>query len=223
MKRIHMWVLVAICCLFTAFSSVSFASKEVQEKQPVTVEGIKAQLLELPWSFEDRKIETPEEREARAEVMAQALYNAAQQMPKAVYRRAIIAAAISIWWFETRFGLAVHRGERSKYGSDDGKAKCFGQHHERSVGLKKEPEESLEDFRARQRAMWESLAGVDLEATERCALATMRVFDSKFMACRKHATPIPAAFGAYGTGGECGLLPTSNQRAELMSRLAPRL
>lgn len=219
MKHIHMWVVV-VACLF--ISSLGVASKDIVEK-PVTVEGIQAQLLELPWSFEDRKVETPEARKGRALVMAQGLYNAAQQMPERMYRRPIIAAAISIWWFETRFGLAVHKGEPSRYGSDDGKAKCFGQHHERTVGLKQEPGEPLVEFRARQRAMWESLAGVTLEATERCALATMRVFASKLSQCREHEQRVAAAFGSYGSGGACALLPTSIQRAELMSKLAPRL
>ena len=217
MKTFRMWVFVVSCFFIT-----SMGLADVTEK-PVTVEGIQAQLLELPWSYEDRKTETPEARKARAKDMAQGLFNAGEKMPAKFNRRPLIAAAIAIWWFETRFSLEVHSGGRSKYGSDDGKAKCFGQHHERAVGLKMEPEESVEQFRVRQREMWESLAGTSVEATERCALATMRQFAGKLSQCRTHENRVAAAFGSYGSGGECALLPTSIQRAELMSRLAPRL
>lgn len=188
----------------------------------MSVERIHAALLERPWSIGDRE-ELAAARSDRAMVMAQALYDAGHELD-VPYRRSLIAAAISIWWHEARFGLTVHRGGLSRWGSDDGRAKCFGQLHERSVGIKRELGESLEDFRKRQHAEWKALAGTDYASTKRCALATMRQFKSKLGQCRETEEPWLHAFGAYGHGERhCGLLPTSRERFQLMKRLVPRL
>lgn len=187
-----------------------------------SVERIHAALMERPWAISDRE-ELVEQRSVRAMLMARSLYDAVQELD-VPYERSLLAATISIWWWETRFSLSVHRGGLSRWGSDDGRAKCFGQVHVRAVGIKRQDGESLEAFRDRQQATWESLAGTDYESTKECALATMRQYLSKLKQCRETEEPWLHAFGAYGHGElHCGLLPTSQDRFRLMKQLFSRL
>lgn len=188
----------------------------------VEVEPVKRALLEQEWSFVDR--ETPVQREARAEVMARSLRDAARDLAPGVSQKVLVAATMSVWWHESRFSLQVHRGEPTRWGSDDGRAKCFGQLHERSVGLKLEEGEALADFRMRQRELWASLAGTDYESTKRCARATMRLLLHRLSACRSEENPWLGAFGAYGRGdATCLPLPSSEHRHRLMLRIISRL
>jgi len=215
MLKKHFLLIYVVCSLFVASA---FAGES--KTQPITEESIyKVLIEELAWSHEDRKTESLEQREERARLMSKGLWTALKQLQATkelkLRARLLLGATVSIWWFETRFGRAVHAGELSRYGSDDGKAKCFGQLHERTAVTKREPGETMEEFRARQTAEWNALTGITLEATTKCAIATMRRFQGAVGTCTDWAT----AFGAYGTT-KCEPLPTSIPRAELMSRLA---
>lgn len=211
----RLWLLAIV--IIVAWASV--ASAKLPE---MSVDRIHTALMKRPWAISDRE-ELVDQRSARARRMARGLYDAVGELG-VPYKRYLVAAAISIWWSETRFGLEVHRGGPSRWGSDDGRAKCFGQLHERSVGIKREKNEPLLDFRKRQREAWKSLAGTDYEATKRCALATMRAFREKLGQCQETEEPWLHAFGAYGHGEHhCDLLPTSKKRFRLMKRLIPQL
>lgn len=205
--------LLLICIVCSLAVSSAFAG--APQKQPITEESVYQQLMGLTWSHEDRKKETPESKELRARNMSKGLVAALQAPGLKMPKRLLIGATISIWWFETRFSKEVHEGGLSRYGSDKGKAKCFGQLHERAAVTKQEPGETMEAFRERQTAEWMALTGTSVEATTRCAIATMRRFQGAVGQCDDWGS----AFGAYGTT-KCEALPTSIPRAELMSRLA---
>ena len=192
---------------------------------PMTPDSIQKQLLSRPWSVLDR--ETIKERDARSDLMARALYDAADEIKPRMSRKWLVGAAMSTWWYETRFSLEVHQGGLSRWGSDDGRAKCFGQLHERAVGIKPHDGEPLEDFRQRQHEKWKSLAGTDYESTKECALSTMRLLLVKLRNCG-HLQDFDArwmgAFGDYGSGGDqCLPGPTSEKRLVLLKRIVPRL
>lgn len=74
---------------------------------------------------------------------------------------AIAAAGVALWRAESRFRLDVHAGTRK---GDHGRATCLGSVHPWAKD-------------------WATLAGVDLEATERCARATMQALRSGYVMC----------------------------------------
>lgn len=207
--------LVALVALFLSAGSV---------KPPMSVDSIQRELLDRPWATFDEVKETPEARKKRSRVMSQSLFDTAKEFEgKRVNQKVLVAAVMSIWWWETRYSLEVHQGGLSRFGSDDGLAKCFGQIHVASVGIEIQEGETLEAFRERQAREWEQLSGTDYESTRRCARATMVNIEKKLRKCWGTKNRWENAFGAYGTGGACAPLPTSGSRARLTQKLANRL
>lgn len=215
MKRALLLLVACVAlCLSTAAARV-----------PMTVETIQQQLLEQPKSIADRE-ETEEAWIARSNTMSRSLFDAAEGIETRMEKRWLVAAAIAIWVAESHFSLEVHQGGLTRWGSDVGKAKCFGQIHERSVGIKLQEGETLEEFRLRQTQVWESLVGTDYEATRRCAEATMRQFLGKLGNCAHLSGRDKwlGAFGDYGSGGaSCKEGPTSEKRYNRMLQIVQRL
>lgn len=173
-------------------------------------------LLGLSWAVTDQ--EPKEAREERAGVMSRALAEAVEELAPPS-KKALLAAAITQWSSESRFSLEVHQGLPTRWGSDEGRAKCFGQIHVRGVGIRRTPGEALPEFRIRQKEVWNSLTGTDLEATKQCALATMRALTSHFRRCGSWEL----AFTAYATGGVCASTAEAKKRMELMRKIASQL
>lgn len=209
-------LLVNVLWLPTSEASV-VVQKEIDEVRLQEV------LLKLPWAISDREEKAPE-RSDRALRMSRALIAGAREVNAPMGDKLLIGAAASIWWNETRFSHEVHRGELSRWGSDDGRAKCFGQLHESRVGIKIAEGETLSEFRERQRTTWKALAGTDFEATKRCAISTMKAFRSSLGTCRSAENPWVSAFGEYGLGdGQCRELPQSARRLRLARKIAALL
>ena len=213
---------VLLCVVISFVFSVPSQASETSVRE-VSVDQLKKVLLTLPWSISDHEEKAPA-REARALKMSQALVESAKEELSSRDRRALIAAVVSIWWSETRFSHEVHRGEPSRWGSDDGRAKCFGQLHVGRVGIQIQEGETLQEFRVRQHEAWQALAGTDFEATKRCAEATMKAFKSSLSLCRSSKRPWVSAFGEYGAGdGSCRELPQSPGRYRLALKIAAKL
>jgi len=127
-----------------------------------------------------RDQETVEQLKARAQTIDEALkYEAKSPAQK--------AAVLTLWKAEARFARDVHAGGVGKLGSDDGRAKCLGQIHVN----RKVP-----------RAVWETLGGLDLAATRRCAWATLTILEGKMRYCRVwySSEGVAVGFHAYATG-----------------------
>lgn len=165
-----------------------------------------ALILKWPplWYPPGKNPETQEAYQVRVGTIAEAVAKearAAKGWPGDV--RSLAAATLVIWYGETRFDLEVHRGERGRWGSDNGRAKCMGQLHTSSLVEREE---------------WERLGGTDLESTRRCARSTMRVLIASARYCKLHehgmnATTLARAFAAYATGRGCKPGPQARARA----------
>ena len=126
-------------------------------------------------------------------------------------RRALVAATLTLWYSETRFSYEVHALGTSRWGQDVGKARCLGQLHTSKLVPKSE---------------WEQTVGADLEATRRCARATMRVIAAMARMCSAtEATPhhMARVFAAYGSGRGCELSAQAQRRAQRWQRLMARI
>lgn len=140
-------------------------------------------LLALPafWGGPGYVPESEAEYRDRLTILALAADEASSDVSWRYGRVAMRRAILAVWYGETRFELAVHRGEPGRWGSDKGLSKCLGQIHKSVV-----PGE-----------VWRSLGGTSLEATTRCALVTAE-FLSRSAYCSEFG---PASvFEAYGRG-----------------------
>jgi hypothetical protein len=165
-----------------------------------------------PWYPPGKNPETPEQYKARVDVIVEAVATEARLNEDwALGPKALAAATMVIWYRETRLAHEVHAGTKSRYGQDDGKARCLGQLHVSGLVPKEE---------------WETLTGTDLMATRRCARATMRVLTAYAGLCRAKSADAPTlarVFGAYGSGKGCTATRQSRARAQRWAKLMSRL
>src|SRR5690606_20347351 len=92
-------VLLLLSAIITQFM---YSSAEGSERAEVSPKSVQEALLKLHWAVTDRETENLEARTARAKVMAQALFDAANEVDLPMKQRHLIGVAASIWWFETR-------------------------------------------------------------------------------------------------------------------------
>lgn len=130
--------------------------------------------------------ESPEAFRERMTVVAQAI-EAGVATTRTPYRRQMALALVVVFWGESRFAPDVHNG--SKLG-DRGRAICLGQAHQ---GNDLDPD------------AWRGLAGVDLEATTRCATVSANRLKRAWRHCRSMDPQgsWPEAMVLYGTGNTC--------------------
>jgi hypothetical protein len=172
--------------------------------------------LPAPWYRPGHNPETPEEYRARLELVSQAIAMEAEAAEGWRWDSESLAAATLVTWFaESGFALEVHNGSRrSRYGEDQGKARCFGQLHQ--TGYVPKPE-------------WESLTGVDLESTRRCARATMRVLTAQANRCgMKENKPnnmwaVTRMWAGYMTGRACGAIKAATARARRWNKVMDQM
>ncbi len=167
--------------------------------------------LPAPWYHPGTNPETHDEYRDRLQTISEAI--AIEAAAAEAWRwdaTSLAAATLVVWYSESRFALEVHNGSgNSRYGEDAGRARCFGQLHQ--TGLVPKPE-------------WDSLTGVDLEATRRCARATMRVLTVQGRRCgmqenKPSMWAVARMVAAYGSGKSCAPTKDSTARARRWSKL----
>lgn len=168
-----------------------------------------AMLLSLTpaWYPPDKRPETDADLRERYAVIAKAVATEAPRVDSSWPTHALAFAAIVTFHGESRFALDVHSGERL---GDRGRAACLGQLHR--YGMTHE--------------QWERLTGTSLDATRRCARATMeaiarsdRYCQHRHRAARPMRERVARALSLYGSGRTCGPLTSSKKRARTWSRL----
>ena len=159
--------------------------------------------------------ETQEEYEQRIALAVRALSHATMRERKDGthatippdwwwHRKTLVAAVLTQWYEESRLAYEVHAGiDHPVWTQDVGRARCFGQLH---VGLVPQNE-------------WEKLAGLDEEATARCALWTARALTRMALHCGRGKRgadkfedillPMFSAMGGHGCA------PTVSGRAKV--------
>lgn len=146
--------------------------------------------LPAPWYAPGTAPESGWDYYARVATMSAAI---AAEAPDEQTARAVLV----VWHGESGFRLDVHAGD---YLGDGGRAACNGQLH--ASGWVPPAE-------------WQTLAGVSLEASQRCAAATVRVL-SRF---RRWCGSWAGAFSAYATGQGCAVIPLGEARARQQREL----
>jgi hypothetical protein len=172
--------------------------------------------LPAPWYRPGHNPETVDEYRDRMEAISQAIAVEAEAAEGWRWDATSLAAATLVTWYaESRFALEVHNGSGlSQFGEDEGRARCFGQLH--ATGLVPKPE-------------WQTLTGVDLEATRRCARATMRVLTSTANRCgMKETKPnsmwaVARMLAAYMSGKGCAPTKASTARARRWSKVMDQI
>jgi len=171
--------------------------------------------LPAPWYRPGHNPETADEYRSRLESISQAIAMEAHAAEGWRWDATSLAAAtLVVWYAESRFALEVHNGSgRSRHGEDDGRARCFGQLHQTGYVPKAE---------------WDTLTGVDLEATRRCARATMRVLTAQGNRCgMKENQPnmwaVARMVAGYMTGKACAPTKASTARARRWSKVMDRI
>lgn len=171
--------------------------------------------LPAPWYWPGHNPETADEYRARLESISQAIAVEAHAAEGWRWDATSLAAAtLVVWYAESRFALEVHNGSgRSRHGEDDGRARCFGQLHQTGYVPKAE---------------WDTLTGVDLEATRRCARATMRVLTAQGNRCgMKENEPnmwaVARMVAGYMTGKACAPTKASTARARRWSKVMDQI
>lgn len=161
--------------------------------------------MPAPWYRPGKAPETPSEYNQRLETIATAI--AAEAEAAEDWRwdtESLAAVTLVVWYRESRFALEVHNGSgKSRHGEDDGKARCFGQLHQTGYVPKDE---------------WRNLTGTDLEATRRCARATMRVLAAQGKRCgmkenKPNLWAMARTLAAYANGMSCAPTKASTARA----------
>jgi hypothetical protein len=101
---------------------------------------------------------------------------------------------------------------KSRHGEDEGRARCLGQLHKTGWVPK---------------SVWKTLAGTDLEATRRCARATMKVLAMQGKRCGMKKTPnlwaVARMEAAYAHGMSCAPTKNSTARARRWAKLMNRI
>ena len=171
--------------------------------------------LPAPWYAPGKNPETPEQYRGRLQTIATAIAAEAEAADGWRWDSLSLAAAtMVIWYGESRFAVEVHDGSGlSRYGEDDGRARCFGQIHQTGLVPKSE---------------WEKLTGVDLDSTRRCARATMKVLSVQGRACgmrpnKPNMWVVARMVAAYGSGKGCAPTKASTRRARRWSQLRAKL
>ena len=171
--------------------------------------------LPAPWYRPGHNPETSEEYRARLQSISEAISIEAEAAQGWRWDATSLAAAtLVVWYAESKFALEVHNGSgRSRFGEDDGRARCFGQLHQTGYVPKAE---------------WETLTGVDLEATRRCARATMRVLTAQGNRCgMKENEPnmwaVARMVAGYMTGKACAPTKASTARARRWSKVMDKI
>jgi len=161
--------------------------------------------------------ETEPEYLTRAGTIAEALAEAAR--PYADGRgwtaTELTLAVLVLMNEETKFDARIHAGTGHPiWNEDHGKAKCLGQGHASKL---------------LPPAEWAKLAGTDMDATLRCAIATTRIWVAQARQCgvwwgvRADRTRIARTMNAYATGGNCKPADKAWTRADKwLSRIAKR-
>jgi hypothetical protein len=166
--------------------------------------------LQAPWYPPSKVPETAEQRQDRLEIITQAIaIEAAAEQNWEWGTETLAAATLATWYEESRFALEVHNGEgKTRFGEDQGRAKCLGQLHKTGYVPKEE---------------WKQLAGTDLESTRRCARATMRVLAAQGKRCKMpkelDVWSVARMFAMYGTGNSCAITKNSMKRARHWGRI----
>jgi hypothetical protein len=166
--------------------------------------------LQSPWYAPGKRPETVEQHQDRLKIITQAIAEEAAATESWKWGTdALAAATLATWYEESRFALEVHNGQgRTRFGEDDGRARCLGQLHQTGFVPKDE---------------WKQLAGTDLESTRRCARATMRVLSAQGARCKMpkelNVWSVARMFAMYGTGRSCSITKNSMKRARHWGRI----
>lgn len=162
----------------------------------------------------ERKAEPAHVYRDRVAVITEAATLAADEVEWRYGRAAMALAVIALWHGETKFDEEVHRGLPGRYGSDKGKSKCFGQLKEGSLFWVPV---------AQRKQAWQDLAGKDLEATTRCAIATARQLRYHATRCKAESVvaTLRMAYASYGNG-KCRPTEMSREKAATFSVLVAR-
>jgi hypothetical protein len=157
----------------------------------------------------DEPGETRAEFELRMDTATASVVAVAHEPSKLFVLRKVFAVAgiLTVWHFESHLALEVHNGTKR---GDGGKANCMGSIHASAL---------VPD--------WSQLSGTDLDATTRCARATLRVLRSSWWECA-HGRDIDEQSLAetleqYATGHTCAPGAESRKRARFWMRLTRRL
>lgn len=141
---------------------------------------------------------------ARLETISEAI--AAETEPVKNGRYAVAAAVLVTFRFESGFRFEVHSGALK---GDRGRASCLSQQWQNG----------------RTREEWEALAGTSLEATRRCARATVEGLLRAHRHCARNVrsvldrAAVARAFRLYGSGRDCRPTASSERRAAEWSRV----
>ena len=170
--------------------------------------------LPTPWYEPGKNPETPLEYRERMQTIATALALEAEANEDWQWDPTSLAAATFVTWYsESKFALEVHNGSgRSRFGEDMGLARCLGQLHKTGWVPKSE---------------WQQLTGIDLEATRRCARATMKVLAMQGKRCKMRNKPnlwaVARLEAAYAQGLSCVPTKASTSRARRWAKLMDRI
>lgn len=170
--------------------------------------------LPTPWYKAGKAPETDVAYRERLQTIVQAIALEAEANEDWQWDSTSLAAATFVTWYsESKFALEVHNGSgKSRHGEDDGKARCLGQLHKTGWVPK---------------SVWKTLAGTDLEATRRCARATMKVLAMQGKRCgmKKKANlwAVARMEAAYAHGMSCAPTKNSTARARRWSKLMDRI
>jgi hypothetical protein len=170
--------------------------------------------LPTPWYKAGKAPETEVAYRERLQTIAQAIALEAEANEDWQWDSTSLAAATFVTWYsESKFALEVHNGSgKSRHGEDDGKARCLGQLHKTGWVPK---------------SVWKTLTGTDLEATRRCARATMKVLAMQGKRCgmKKKANlwAVARLEAAYAHGMSCAPTKNSTARARRWSKVMDRI
>jgi hypothetical protein len=171
--------------------------------------------LPTPWYGPGKNPETPLQYRTRMETISQAIALEAEANEDWRWDATTLAAATFVTWYsESSFEFEVHAGVgKSRFRQDGGRARCLGQLHQ--MGWV-------------PRAEWKRLTGTDLEATRRCARATMKVLAMQGQRCgmrqnKPNLWAVARLQAAYVNGRSCAPTPASTGRARRWAKLMARI
>jgi hypothetical protein len=150
--------------------------------------------------------ETPESRASRLDTLALAIDDVTKTPEEA-------AAVLETMYGESKLDAIIHAGGKHPvWTQDHGRARCLSQLH-----------------KSGQVPEWATLAGIDFDATKRCAAATIRVLRSSAWKCHTNistaaASDMARVFAEYAVGsGNCRPTKQSAERAGAWDRMRRQL
>lgn len=170
--------------------------------------------LPTPWYGHGKAPETELAYRERLQTITTAIALEAEANEDWQWDSTSLAAATFVTWYsESRFALEVHNGSgQSRFGEDAGKARCLGQLHKTGWVPK---------------SVWKNLTGTDLEATRRCARATMKVLAMQGRRCKMKDKPnlwaLARMEAAYQHGLSCAPTKASTNRARRWAKVMARI